>query len=280
MKLILGLDAGSSSTKLLAMTEDGKQFITPMRMEPATDHKFFCAALSRFAADNAMTVEDFAYVAATGSRATEVGDEILGVPVYRINEIDAMSAGALRFSGEEKGVVVNMGTGTAFVYAEKGEEPRHICGSGVGGGTLLGLGSRLVDSGNYTEILFLASKGDRNGADISIADLDLGDVDSLDPSMTLSNFGKLRPEDGVSEKDAAAALVNLILQTIGTEAMLACRASNCDTAILTGTLADVPGAAENFALFEKLYGVKFKRAGMASFVTAAGALLCAMEKVN
>lgn len=278
MKLILGVDAGSSSTKLLAMTEDGTKFITPMRMGPMGDHKSFCAALSRFAADNAMTEEDFAYIAATGGRATHVGEEILGVEVRRINEIEAMSAGALRFSGRDRGVVVNMGTGTAFVYAQKGAAPRHICGSGVGGGTLMGLGSRLVDTSNYSEILFLASKGERNGADISIADMDLADVESLDARMTLSNFGKLRPEDDTDRRDVAAALVNLILQTVGTEAMLACRSVDCDTAILAGHLADLPGSTENFALFEKLYGVKFVKAGMPTFVTAAGALLCAMEQ--
>ena len=38
MKLILGLDAGTSSTKLMAMTEDGKRFITPMRMGPMRSH--------------------------------------------------------------------------------------------------------------------------------------------------------------------------------------------------------------------------------------------------
>ena len=42
MKLILGLDAGTSSTKLMAMTEDGKRFITPMRMGPMSSHKSFC----------------------------------------------------------------------------------------------------------------------------------------------------------------------------------------------------------------------------------------------
>lgn len=278
MKLILGLDAGSSSTKLMAMTEDGAKFIVPMRMGPMTDHKSFCAALSRFAADNSMTVEDdFAYVAVTGGRATHVGEEILGVPVRRINEINAMSTGALRFSSRKKGVVVNMGTGTAMVYAEEGKEPQHIFGSAVGGGTLMGLGSRLIGSANYTEIVHLASKGDRTHADVSIADMDFEDVDTLDPRMTLSNFGKLRPEDGVEAKDTAAALVNLILEVVGTEAMLACRSVNCDTAIVAGTLADLPGSRETFDLFEKLCGIKFVKAGMPSFVTAAGALLCAME---
>lgn len=138
------------------MTEDGKRFITPMRMGPMSSHKSFCAALSRFAADNAMTEEDFAWIAATGGRATHVGEEILGVPVRRMNEIEAMAAGALRFSQQKKGVVVNMGTGTTLVYAEEGKQPEHIFGSAVGGGTLLGLGSRLAGTSNYTELLFLA----------------------------------------------------------------------------------------------------------------------------
>ena len=77
---------------------------------------------------------------------------------------------------------------------------------------------------------------------------------------------------------AAAALVNLILEVVGTEAMLACRAKNCDTAIVVGTLADLPGSDAVFALFEQLCGVKFVKAGMPSFVTAAGALLRAMEQ--
>ena len=278
MKLILGLDAGSSSTKLMAMTEDGKKFIVPMRMDPMGDRKTFGAALSRFAADNALTEEDFAYVAVTGGRAAEAGDRILDVPVRRINEIEAMAAGALRFSAQKKGVVVNMGTGTALVYAEQGKAPRHIFGSAVGGGTLMGLGSRLVGSANYTEITHLASKGDRRNADIAVADLELKDLESLDQRLTLSNFGKLRPEDGISEKDAAAALVNLSLEVVGTEAMLACRSVNCDTAILAGTLADLPGSREVFDLFEDLSGIRFVKAGMPSFVTAAGALLCAMEQ--
>ena len=57
----------------------------------------------------------------------------------------------------------------------------------------------------------------------------------------------------------------------------ACRSVDCDTVILTGTLVDLPGSREVFDLFEDLSGIKFIKAGMPSFVTAAGALLCAME---
>ncbi len=278
MKMILGLDAGSSTTKLLAMTEDGSKFIVPMRMGPMSNHKSFCAALSRFAADNAMTEEDFLYIAVTGSRATNAGEEILGVPVRRINEIEAMAAGALRFSGQEKGVVVNMGTGTALIYAEKEKAPQHIFGSAVGGGTLLGLGSKLLNTRNYTEMLFMAGKGDRTKTDISVADLDLKDVKSLDSRLTLSNFGKVYGNSDTNEQDLAASLVNMILEVVGTEAMLACRSVGCDTAIIAGALADIPGSQEVFDLMGNLCGVQFVKAGMSTFATAAGALLCAMEQ--
>lgn len=277
MKLVLGLDAGSSSTKLMAMTEDGKKFIVPMRMGPMSDHKSFCAALSRFVADNGMTEENIAYIAATGSRAANIGDEVLGVPVRRVNEIDAMTVGALRFSGKEKGVVVNIGTGTTMVYAEHGKAPEHIFGSAVGGGTLLGLGSRLLDTQNYTEMLFLASKGDRKKADLAVTDLALEDVKTLDPRLTVSNFGKVYGAEEMDRRDLAASLVNMILEIVGTEAALACRSVDCDTVIITGGLADIPDSRAVFDLFEDLFGLKIVKAGMATYVTAAGALLCTME---
>ena len=41
-------------------------------------------------------------------------------------------------SGLDRAVVVSMGTGTAYVMADKGRVS-HLGGTGVGGGTLLGL---------------------------------------------------------------------------------------------------------------------------------------------
>ena len=41
-------------------------------------------------------------------------------------------------------LVSGMGTGTAFIWAEKNGEIRHLGGSGIGGGTLGGLCHKLV----------------------------------------------------------------------------------------------------------------------------------------
>lgn len=271
MEWILGLDAGSSSTKMIARAEDA--FRSPIRIGPMETHEDFCAALKHFAADNEVPLSAFSRIAATGSRAEKIGTEVLGVPVRRVNEIESIAMGALHLSGLQRGVAVNIGTGTAFLYVEQGQMPRHLCGSGVGGGTLLGLGARLLNTDDYKTIADMALRGERNHADISIADLDLADVSSLDPRMTLSNFGKLRPGDGVGDCDIAAALVNLILQTIGTETVLACRSVNCDTAILTGSLTELPRAREMFGLFTTLYGITFRETELPAFATAVGTVL-------
>ena len=63
--------------------------------------------------------------------------DIYGIPTEQVEEFTAVGVGGLALSGVEKAVVVSMGTGTAFVWAQRGGEVRHLCGSGVGGGTLL-----------------------------------------------------------------------------------------------------------------------------------------------
>ena len=45
-----------------------------------------------------------------------------------------------------------MGTGTAFLWAEAGKEVRHLCGSGIGGGTLGGLCRKLVGMERFYQI--------------------------------------------------------------------------------------------------------------------------------
>lgn len=61
----------------------------------------------------------------------------------KMEEFQAIGYGGLKLSGLTDALVVSMGTGTAYVRAGK-DGMKHIGGSGVGGGTLMGLASRLV----------------------------------------------------------------------------------------------------------------------------------------
>ena len=87
------------------------------------------------------------------------------------------------------------------------------------------------------EIEALAERGDRNGADLSLADVITGPIGSLPADATAVNFGRLgrRSFHGeVAQEDLAAALVNLVAQTIALVTVNAAKAHGCQRIVLTG----------------------------------------------
>ena len=99
----------------------------------------------------------------------------------------------------------------------------------------------------------------------------------LPPHATASNFGKAR--SALPREDTAAALINLVLQGIGSMAMLACRGRNLNTAVLTGSLAALPQAEATYALFRELYGIDYILPADAEYATAFGAFAGRMARV-
>ena len=85
--------------------------------------------------------EDLEHIAVTGGKHGNIGDHINNTPVFHINEVDAIGEGAMHLSGIEKNkssIIVSAGSGTACIYAKDGKY-LHCSGTGVGGGTVLGL---------------------------------------------------------------------------------------------------------------------------------------------
>lgn len=148
-----------------------------------------------------------------------------------------------------------MGTGTAFLWAEAGKEVRHLCGSGIGGGTLGGLCRKLVGMERFYQIKKLAAQGDLSHVDLTISDIARNPASTLDPNMTAANFGDL--SEDATPADLAAGAVNLVLQAIGTMTVLACQSCHTDTVIVTGSMTTLDQAEPNFAAFEKLYGIHY-----------------------
>ena len=173
-------------------------------------------------------------------------------------------------------MVVTMGTGTAFLWAERDGTVRHLCGSGIGGGTLGGLCRKLVDMERFGQIKRLAEQGDLSHVDLTIRDISKNAAATLDPDMTAANFGNLAED--AAPADLAAGVVNLVLQAIGTMTVLACQACGADTVILTGSMTTLSQVKPNFRLFEKLYGFHYIVPENATFATAIGAGLCSLRQ--
>lgn len=275
MEVVLGIDVGSSTTKIVGLRPDGS-VISMLRVRAEDQLTGLYGALGNYLESNDLKLGDVKRVVLTGVGASFVKGDIFGLPTCQVDEFSASSAGALALSGQEKGIVVTMGTGTAFLWAEKNGTVRHLCGSGIGGGTLGGLCRKMVDMERFGQIKRLAEQGDLSKVDLTIGDITQNPAATLDPTLTAANFGNLCED--ASHADLAAGIVNLVLQAIGTMTVLASQCCDCRTVILTGSLTTLTQAKPNFENFQRLYGIHYIIPENATFATAIGAALCSLRE--
>lgn len=253
MKTILGIDIGGTTTKIVGLDYAGT-LLSTLRVQAGDPLTSLYGAFGSYLSGNGLTLADVERVVLTGVGASYVQGEIYGLPTCVVDEFSASGTGALAMSGQDKAVVATMGTGTAFLFAEKGRGVRHLCGSGIGGGTLGGLCRKLVDMERFGQIKKLAEQGDLGKVDLTIRDI------TPDPA------------------DLAAGAVNLVLQAIGTMTVLACRCCGADTVVLTGSVTTLSQAQPNFENFQRLYGIRYVIPERATFATAIGAGLYSLEQ--
>lgn len=275
MDVILGIDIGGSTTKVVGLGTDGK-ILSMLRVRAEDQVTSLYGALGNYLTSNRLKLGDVRRIVLTGVGASYVEGDIYGLPTCKVDEFSASGTGALALSGQESAVVVTMGTGTAFIWAKRDGTVRHLCGSGIGGGTLGGLCHKLVGIERFGQIKKLASKGDLGQVDLSIADITCHPAPTLDPTLTAANFGNLAED--ASPADLAAGAVNLVLQAIGTMTVLACQCCNSRTVVLTGSMTTLDQIIPNFENFEKLYGIHYIIPENATFATAIGAGLCSLRK--
>jgi type II pantothenate kinase len=161
-------------------------------------------------------MSNIGFLAVTGGKHLELGDYIDSTPIIHVNEIDAVGHGSMKLSGlseEESTIIVSAGSGTACIHAHKGIFT-HCSGTGVGGGTVLGLSKLLLGTTDPEEIAALAEKGDESFVDLILEDVVSGPIGQLPSDTTAVNFGKVSKEDiEYSREDIAAGIVNLVGQT-------------------------------------------------------------------
>ena len=161
-------------------------------------------------------ISNIGFLAVTGGKHLELGDYIDSTPIIHVNEIDAVGHGSMKLSGlseEESTIIVSAGSGTACIHAHKGIFT-HCSGTGVGGGTVLGLSKLLLGTTDPEEIAALAEKGDESFVDLILEDVVSGPIGQLPSDTTAVNFGKVSKEDiEYSREDIAAGIVNLVGQT-------------------------------------------------------------------
>jgi len=273
MKITVGIDIGGSRTKIIGVENapgGPKRIKSPMQVVSHDPLASLFGAFGKFIDENALSLGDIEKVILTGVGSSFANRGIYGLPSYKAPEFMAIGLGGLYLSGLSRALIVSMGTGTALVLAGGGDIV-HIGGSGVGGGTIMGLSSRLLNIRDIDIIADMASSGDMGQVDLLVSDLVKEGLPNLPPHTTASNFGKV--SDIAAPSDLALGLFNMVYQTIGTVSAMFLKNTDINHVVLTGSLTKTPCCAGIFAEMSKLYGVDFVIPEYAEYATALGAAL-------
>ena len=268
MSRLIGIDIGGSTTKIVGY-EKGVLF-SPMLVRATDPLASVYGAFGKFLSVNGLEIGDVDRVMITGVGASFVTDRLFGLPTGKVDEFRAIGMGGIKLGGFERAIIVSMGTGTAFVKVENGTA-WHLGGTGVGGGTLLGLSNRMLNVRNFDDIVEMARGGNLANVDLVIGDITQETLVGLPPETTASNFGQI--SDLADRPDIALGIINLVFQTIGMIAVFAARADGIRDVVLTGNLTNVPQGMDVFRALAKLFDVAFHLPQHAEYATAAGAAM-------
>ena len=221
---------------------------------------------------------DVNLLAVTGGKHLNLGDEIESTKIIHVNEIDAVGEGAMNLSGlsnENPTVIVSAGSGTACILAQDGNFI-HCSGTGVGGGTVLGLSKLLLDTTDPTEIAELAKLGNESGVDLILEDVVSGPIGELPSDTTAVNFGKISKIDSnISKQDIAAGIVNLVGQTAARIATSVATTFNAKEIVVVGRSPSFNGLKNSLEQAASIMGFSPHFPENGEYASALGALLVA-----
>lgn len=274
MKTVIGIDVGGSTTKIVGFSKKDNTLIDPIFVRATDAITSAYGAFGKFTMQNGLELSDIDQVLMTG-----VGSSFIDKPIYSLNctkvsEFECVGLGGLYLSGLDEAIVVSMGTGTALIHAKKnGNDTKisYLGGTGVGGGTLLGLSRRMIGVDTVEHLEQMCEQGNLDNVDLRIKDIS-GDASfQINGDITASNFGKL--SDIANKNDVALGIANMVAETIAMLAVFAARSYGLKTVVLTGNLTALKSITEVFEGLEETFGVKFIIPEKAQFATVIGAAL-------
>ena len=264
--MIIGIDIGSTTTKAVSI-EDGKLV---KKIKTRADDAITSAtgAFGKLQIENGIRMSDIEKIMITGVGSTKIEGELFGIPTERVSEINAIGIGGMFLSGQDNIIIANVGTGTAIIEACK-NGITHLGGSGVGGGTILGLAKKLISLSDFKDVMAMASSGNLEPVDLLLEDIMGADLGFLNKKSTASNFGKML--DTARNEDIAMGLINMVYQVIGMLAVFAARSRNINKVIVTGSGSHNPIGKKTLDDITRMHSIAFEYPKDAEYTTAVGA---------
>ena len=273
MGVVIGIDIGGSTTKIVGFDHDNN-LIEPMFVTADDPITSIYGAFGKFTDKNALGLEDIDKVMITGVGASYVNKPIYNLKCEHTPEFRGIGLGGLYLSGLDEAIIVSLGTGTALVYAKKGCEPVYLGGTGVGGGTLVGLSKKILGVNKVETIDDLAKLGNINNIDLKIKDISKKDI-GLSGHMTAANFANI--SETATQNDFALGIINMVFETVGMVSYFASKQFGIKDIVLTGNLTQMSQASEIFNTLNEMFDMNFIIPKNAQFSTVIGAALSSLE---
>ena len=277
-KTVIGIDVGGTTTKIVGFrkSENGKKELIAPQFVRATDPlTSIYGALGKFTAENSLELSDIDRILMTGAGATVITKPIYNLKCQPVPEFSSIGIGGLYLSGLDEAIVVSMGTGTALIHAQKQNDRydiEYLGGTGVGGGTLIGLSRKMLGVDNVEHIEQLCADGDLNNIDLRIKDLShKSSYDGINENLTAANFGKL--SDLATSSDLALGIANMVAETILMLSVFAARSFHLENIVLIGNLTTIAPIRNVFENLSHGFGVKFSIPENSQYGTVIGAAL-------
>ncbi|CAH0121756.1 type II pantothenate kinase [Paenibacillus sp. CECT 9249] len=205
----IGVDAGGTLVKIAFRSEDSIQY-----------HKIPSSQLTQAA----LWINEHrpeAIVCLTGGKSRLLAS-MLERDARHIPEFAATCRGIRHLlhqggMGMPSFLLTNVGTGTSIHYLDADSHAR-VGGTGIGGGTVLGLSYLLTGLRDYESIVKLAGEGVRSSIDLTVAQIYEGAVPPLAGDLTASNFGNIDKFAGSPPKkeDLIASVIGFVGETVAT----------------------------------------------------------------
>jgi type II pantothenate kinase len=264
--MIIGIDIGSTTTKAVSI-EDGR--ITRKIKTKAIDAVTSATgAFGKILVENNIRITEIERIMMTGAGATKIKGDLFDIQTRKVDEMTAIGIGGMYLAGSDNIIITNIGTGTAIIEAKK-DKISHIGGSGVGGGTILGLAKKLLVTSNFNDIMALAEKGDIKQVDLLLEDIMDADLSFLNREATASNFGKSL--DSAKNEDVALGILNMVYQVIGILSVFAAQSRNLNNVVVTGNGSANSIGKRVLRTITDIYNVSFEYPQDAVYTTAIGA---------
>ncbi len=277
VKNVIGIDVGGSTTKIVGFKKAlGKEseLISPFLVRATDPITSIYGAFGKFTSQNQLSLDDIDKVMVTGVGATYMQQPIYGLKCRTVPEFSAVGLGGLYLSGLDEAIIVSMGTGTALVHAKKDGDKTHINylgGTGVGGGTLLGLTGKMTGVKTIEHIEELCREGDLDNIDLRVKDISKNaKYTGVNEDLTAANFGKM--SDMATNADIALGVANMVAETVAMMSVFAAKGHNIKDVVIIGNLTNIEAVRNVFCNLTS-FGINFIIPNNSSFGTVIGAAL-------